>query len=104
MGVAAGAVTAVSSEEEEAEEDPMDGIFASQASVNLQDIPKFHSTDLSAAAAAVLTSSDTQDLEVLSSRSSSEEEEEQELGEFLWDAMAGFDPNLQDLANLCPPN
>ena len=90
---------------EETGEDPLSDIFASQGSVNLEDIPNFHSTDLAAAAAAIMTSSSgsVDDVEMLSSTSTSSEEEE-ELGAFLWDDMAGFDPRIQDLADLCPPH
>jgi len=101
MGAVANAAEAVSSEEEEPE-DPLDSIFSSRGSVNLGDIPNFNSTDLTAAAAAIMASPDDSchEIEMLSSTSSSCEDDE--LGEFLWDAMAGFDPAVQDLADLCP--
>lgn len=105
MGVVANASDAVSNEEEE-QEDPLDSIFSSRGSVNLGDIPNFSSTDLTAAAAAIMASPDDSDhdIEILSSTSSSSSSsgEDEELGEFLWDAMAGFDPAVRDLADLCP--
>jgi hypothetical protein len=35
------------------------------------------------------------------SSGSASEDDDMVLGEFLWDALGGFDPNLQDLAELC---
>jgi len=119
----ADAATAVSnsSEEDEEEGDPMDGIFASHdGSVNLQDIPNFNSSDLTAAAASFLMSSDDicghddsqhqQDVMQVLPVSEHEDagdhghdDEEAELGAFLWDDMAGFDPALHDLSDLCLP-
>lgn len=117
----ADAATAVSNSEDgedEEGEDPMDGIFASHdGSVNLKDIPNFNSSDLTAAAAAFLMSSDgscDQDsqhhqdvMEVLPVSEHDEAggrgDEEAELGAFLWDDMAGFDPALHDLSDLCLP-
>jgi len=83
----------------EEDEDPLDVIFASRGSVNLSEVPNFNSTDLTAAAAAIMASSESDDVGMLSTSSSSSSDEE-ELGDFLW---AGFDPNVQDLTDLCTP-
>jgi hypothetical protein len=37
-----------------------------------------------------------------SSSSAADEEDEEELGNFLWDDLAGFDSTMNDLADLCP--
>ena len=84
----------------ERDQDTLDSIFSSRGSVNLGDLPNFNSTDLSAAASAILTYPEDvldQDIELLSATSpssSSSSSDEEELGDFLWDA---FDPAIQEL-------
>ena len=56
------------------------------------------SLDLSA---EVTTDDATSSDSYLGSSSSDSDMAEEELGEFLWDAFAGYDPSLEDLAELC---
>jgi hypothetical protein len=35
------------------------------------------------------------------SSNDADDEDDAEMGEFLWDAFGGFDPNLEDLSDLC---
>lgn len=65
--------------------------------------------DLETAAAAILTEEDLVNRSCDTTATTSGEsstldggaDEEHELGEFLWDALAGFDPTVNDLADLC---
>ena len=88
-----------SADEAEKEVDPLDSIFCSQESVNLDHLPKFNSTDLSAAAAAMLAYPDDHsdnEIEMLSATttSASSDADEEELSDFLWDT---FDPAVQEV-------
>ena len=88
-----------SADEAEQDDDPLHSIFGSQESVNLGHLPNFNSTDLSAAAAAMLAYPDDvsdNEIEMLSATttSASSDADEEELSDFLWDA---FDPAVQEL-------
>ena len=92
MGAVSNASESVCSANE-LEEDPLDSVFSARESVILGDIPNFNSIDLSAAAAAILAypGDAAGNIEMMSSSQSSSSEDE-ELSNFLWDTMGGFDP------------
>lgn len=86
-----------------------DIIFSSHIDTNDDDADD--DDELGAAVAAILTEEDLVNRSCDTTATTSGEsstldggDDEHELGEFLWDALAGFDPTVNDLADLCQTN